>query len=119
MGSIQSELERKEIIIEESKIGKNISSILNGVKIETKIKVDNNSSNNYTIIELSSADKLGLLYEISKNLKNLGLSLGLVKISTRRGSVDDSFYVKKISGEKLVEENDIELIKRSLKNILI
>jgi [protein-PII] uridylyltransferase len=118
-GSIQSELEQKEVVIEESKIGKNISSILNGVKIETKIKVDNNSSNNYTIIELSSADKPGLLYEISKSLKNLGLSLGLVKISTRRGSVDDSFYVKKISGGKLVEENDIELIKRSLKNILI
>jgi [protein-PII] uridylyltransferase len=118
-GSIQSELEQKEVVIEESKIGKNISSILNRVKIETKIKVDNNSSNNYTIIELSSADKPGLLYEISKNLKNLGLSLGLVKISTRRGSVDDSFYVKKISGGKLVEENDIELIKRSLKNILI
>ena len=117
--SIQNDLEKKEIIIEENKIGKNISSILSGAKIETKIKVDNNSSKNYTIIELSSADKPGLLYEISKNLKDLGLSLGLVKISTRRGSVDDSFYVKKTSGGKLLEEKGIELLKKRLKNILI
>jgi len=43
----------------------------------------------------------------------------LVKISTRRGSVDDSFYVKKTSGGKLLEEKGIELLKKRLKNILI
>ena len=57
--------------------------------------------------------------EISSNLKKLGLTVGLVKISTRRGSVEDSFYVKKMDGKKLLQKNDINLVKESLKTILL
>tara|TARA_Y100001970_G_scaffold294241_1_gene449009 strand:- start:9318 stop:11858 length:2541 start_codon:yes stop_codon:yes gene_type:complete len=117
-GVIQEELEKKDFVIEENKIPKNISASLNGAKIETKIKVDNSSSKNFTIIELTSMDKPGLLYQISKNLKTLGLIVGLVKISTRRGSVDDSFYVKKSDGTKLILETDIESVRSNLNNIL-
>mgnify|MGYP006872163057 CR=1 FL=1 len=45
--------------------------------------------------------------------------MGLVKISTRRGSVEDSFYVKKMDGKKLLQNNDINLVKESLKTILL
>ena len=84
-----------------------------------EIKIDNNSSKNFTVIEFSSADKPGLLFEISSNLKKLGLTVGLVKISTRRGSVEDSFYVKKMDGKKLLQKNDINLVKESVKTILL
>ena len=116
--TIQDELQKKDFKIEENKIPKNITN-LNGAKIKTKIKIDNNSSKNFTIIELTSADKPGLLYQISKNLKGLGLTVGLVKISTRRGSVDDSFYVKKLNGQKLILDADIKTVKDNLKNILL
>jgi hypothetical protein len=43
----------------------------------------------------------------------------LVKISTRRGSVEDSFYVKKINGKKLLLKEDIKQVKESLKTILL
>jgi [protein-PII] uridylyltransferase len=87
-------------------------------KVKTKINVDNSSSKNFTIIELSATDRPGLLYDISKTLKDYGLVIGFVKISTKRGSVDDSFYIKKIDGKKLVGTNDIRTIKNNLTEIV-
>ena len=96
-----------------------MSTSIPGVKIKTKIKIENSSSKNFTVIELSSADKPGLLFKISSSLKKLGLTVRLVKISTRRGSVEDSFYVKKINGKKLLLKEDIKQVKESLKTILL
>ena len=116
--TMQLELEQEKLEFEKNKINKNISSDFKGPKVEAKIKIDNVSSKNFTIIEITSNDKPGLLYEISKNLKDEGLTVGLVKISTRRGSVDDSFYVKKVTGKKLTTVDDIQSVKESLKRVL-
>jgi [protein-PII] uridylyltransferase len=116
--TMQLELEQEKLEFEKNKINKNISSDFKGPKVEAKIKIDNVSSKNFTIIEITSNDKPGLLYEISKNLKDEGLTVGLVKISTRRGSVDDSFYVKKVTGKKLTTVDDIQSVKESLKRVI-
>ena len=116
---IQNDLESEGFQFNEDKNLRNTSAVIPGIEIKTKIKIDNNSSKNFTVIEFSSADKPGLLFEISSNLKKLGLTVGLVKISTRRGSVEDSFYVKKMDGKKLLQKNDINLVKESLKTILL
>ena len=116
---IQNDLESEGFQFNEDKNLRNILAVIPGIEIKTKIKIDNNSSKNFTVIEFSSADKPGLLFEISSNLKKLGLTVGLVKISTRRGSVEDSFYVKKMDGKKLLQKNDINLVKESLKTILL
>ena len=116
--SIEKELNKDNLIIEENKIPKNISSNIKGVKIKTKIEIDNYSSKTFSIIELTSVDKPGLLYEVSKNLKALGLIIGLVKISTRRGSIEDSFYVKMLNGKKIISKSEIKSIKESLINKL-
>ena len=86
----------------------------NGRQIKTKINVDNLSSKNFTIIELSTTDRPGILYDIAKTLKNHDLVIGFVKISTKRGSVDDSFYVRKIDGKKLLDANEVNTIKNNL-----
>ena len=117
--TIQNDLENEGFIFDENKILKNMSTSIPGVKIKTKIKIENSSSKNFTVIELSSADKPGLLFKISSSLKKLGLTVRLVKISTRRGSVEDSFYVKKINGKKLLLKEDIKQVKESLKTILL
>ena len=85
-----------------------------GGKVKTKINIDNSSSKNFTIIELSTSDRPGILYDISKTLKNHDLVIGFVKISTKRGSVDDSFYVRKIDGKKLLDANEVNTIKNNL-----
>ena len=89
-----------------------------GGTITTKIKIDNLSSKKFTIIELVARDRPGILYDISKGLKGFDLDIGFVKIATKRGSVEDSFYVRKRNGDKLSDEDNLSEIKNGLLSIV-
>ena len=115
--SIKKNLESRSFSLESKPLSSKRIGLMSA-KVKTKINIDNDSSKNFTIIELSATDRPGLLYDISKTLKGHGLIVGFVKISTKRGSVDDSFYVKKIDGKKLLGENDIRTIKNNLTEIV-
>ncbi len=67
----------------------------------------------YTIIDIFSPDRLGLLYQIAKKLFELGLSIYFAKISTKGDDVVDSFYVLTHSGRK-ISPNNFQLIKKEL-----
>ncbi|MBT4435326.1 [protein-PII] uridylyltransferase [bacterium] len=112
---IQNQLETN-IGIDSFEISHNIKTKKRNVK--SKINIDNESSKKFTIIELTSPDQPGILYKISKILNEEKLEIGFVKISTRRSSVEDSFYIKKAGGKKLISLNEIESVKIKLENIL-
>ncbi len=78
-----------------------------------KIKIDFEEHDKYTIIDVSSPDRLGLLYQITKKIYELGLTIFFAKISTKGDDVVDSFYTLDRFGKK-VSENDYELIKLEL-----
>jgi [protein-PII] uridylyltransferase len=67
----------------------------------------------YTIIDIFSPDRLGLLYQITRKLFDLGLSIYFAKISTKGDDVVDSFYVLTQAGRK-ISPNNFELIKKEL-----
>jgi [protein-PII] uridylyltransferase len=71
-------------------------------KRKGKIKITFEKHDLYTIIDVYSPDRLGLLYQITKKMNELGLSVYFAKISTKGDDVVDSFYIldrnrKKIS----------------------
>jgi len=71
-------------------------------KRKGKIKIVFEKHDKYTIIDIFSSDRLGLLYQITKKMNELGLSIYFAKISTKADDVVDSFYIldrnrKKIS----------------------
>ena len=76
--------------------------------LKAKVKVDNDLSSKFSIIELTAGDKPGMLYSILRTIKNLGLRIRFVKISTKRESVEDVFYVTKGSKGKIYDINEIE-----------
>jgi len=47
----------------------------------------------YTIIDIHAADRIGLLYLITKKLTELGLNIYFAKIGTKLNGAFDSFYV--------------------------
>ncbi len=64
-----------------------------GERIPTVIHFDNETSDYYTVIEIETEDRLGLLYTISQSLTDLRLDIALAKIFTEKGAALDSFYV--------------------------
>lgn len=80
----------------------------------TRIEVDNQVSDEYTVIDIFTHDKVGLLYQITRTLKDLGLYIGVSKISTKVDQVADTFYVQDIFGQKIRDAQRIEDIRRTL-----
>ncbi len=85
---------------------------------ETRVKVDNDASDFYTIIEVYAHDRPGLLYRATQKLFDLELSIAMARISTKVDQVVDVFYVQDLSGAKIEDEELIKKIKEELRKDL-
>jgi [protein-PII] uridylyltransferase len=70
---------------------------------EDRVIVDEEASDFYTIIEVYTWDRPGVLHAITNTLYELGVSIQLAKISTPGAQVADVFYVTDLSGNKLLD----------------
>jgi [protein-PII] uridylyltransferase len=82
------------------------------------IKVNNQDSDFYTIIEITGEDRMGILYEITQALTDHGCNIHFARISTLGNRVLDVFYVQDTWGEKLEGKEKIDHLKQSLLNRL-
>lgn len=73
-------------------------------RFPTRVEIDNKTSEDYTIIDIYTHDKVGLLYRISSTITELGLYIDVSKISTKVDQVVDVFYVKDIFRQKIRDE---------------
>lgn len=83
-------------------------------RFPTVIEVDNDVSSDYTVLDIYTHDKVGLLYRITSTLSELGLYIGVSKISTKIDQVADVFYVKDIFGHKITSEEKLDEIRQRL-----
>lgn len=79
-------------------------------RFATKVDIDNEVSEEYTVIDILTHDKVGLLYLITSTLAELGLYIGVSKISTKVDQVADVFYVRDIFGHKIVAPEKLDEI---------
>ena len=70
-------------------------------RFATRVDIDNEVSEEYTVIDILTHDKVGLLYLITSTLVEMGLYIGVSKISTKVDQVADVFYVQDIFGHKI------------------
>jgi [protein-PII] uridylyltransferase len=59
----------------------------------TRISIDNKAHAPYTLIQIETPDRLGLLYDLLSCLHREGVSIALSRISTQAGAAIDTFYV--------------------------
>lgn len=83
-------------------------------RVPTRVEIDNEVSDEYTVIDIYAHDKVGLLYLITSTLNRLGLYIGVSKISTKVDQVADVFYVKDIFGHKITAQEKLEEIRTTL-----
>jgi [protein-PII] uridylyltransferase len=87
-----------------------------GERIGTHIRLDNDASDERTVIEVETEDRLGLLYTISQTLAELGLDISAARVVTERGAAIDSFYVSDaVEGGKILSTERLEKIAEELR----
>jgi len=85
---------------------------------ETKVKIDNRTSTEYTIVEVSTHDRLGVLYTITKVLLEVGTRLRRAIIATEGNRVIDSFYITDMEFRKIEDEEKLREIELKIKEAL-
>jgi [protein-PII] uridylyltransferase len=70
---------------------------------ETRVIVDNDASPDATFFEVRTADRIGVLYGITRTFADLQLDIRHAKVATMGHEVVDSFYLVTEDGEKLLD----------------
>jgi [protein-PII] uridylyltransferase len=88
-------------------------------EVPTEIEIDNEASDGYTVIDVYTQDRPGVLYSITRTLSELGLDIGLSKVATEADRVADVFYVRERLGEKVYAPERLEEIAARLREALL
>ena len=119
----QIEKDISNVVTGESRIGditrRIRPSILDGKitpKVRTVVEVDNTVSDTYTVLDIHAQDRRGLLFDITKELVDLGLYVHLAKISTKGDSASDIFYVRDIFNQKIHYNEKLDHIVSSIRS---
>jgi [protein-PII] uridylyltransferase len=83
-------------------------------RLPTQVRVDNSTSDRYTILDVFAADRTGLLHTVTRTLFDAGLSVSVAKIGTYLDQVVDVFYVTDFQGRKIEDETQLQAIRKKL-----
>ena len=88
-------------------------------EVPTEIKIDNQGSRNFTIIEVITGDYPGVLYTIARTLFEQGLDIHRSKIATEANRVVDTFYLRdRATGQKVVDPDGVARLREALQSSL-
>ncbi|MDQ6625233.1 MAG: HD domain-containing protein [Verrucomicrobiota bacterium] len=86
----------------------------------TQIITDNKTHPSYTLIQIQTPDRLGLLYDLLSVFGREGVSISLSRISTEKGAAIDTFYVAdQVTRGKITEPTRITTLQRKLQNVAV
>ncbi len=84
-------------------------------RVATEIEVDNEVSREYSVIDVYTHDRLGVLYAITRTLFQQNLDIALSKVATEADRVADVFYVRdRVTGGRLTDEARIREVSQAL-----
>ncbi|MFO1035392.1 MAG: [protein-PII] uridylyltransferase [Geminicoccaceae bacterium] len=87
-------------------------------EVEPRVLVDNAASRTHSVVEVNGRDRPGLLFDLAKALKELGLVIHSAHISTYGERVVDVFYVKDVFGLKITHRSKLHKIQKLLTDAL-
>jgi [protein-PII] uridylyltransferase len=76
-------------------------TLAQGLDFPTRISIENTTHPTYTLIDLQTPDRLGLLYDLLQALGRAGVQIALSRIATEKGAAIDTFYVTDAEGHKI------------------
>jgi len=80
----------------------------------TRISIDNGAHPVYTLVDIQTPDRLGLLYYLLRAFADTRVNIVLSRITTEKGAAIDSFYVTDQEGRKVRDADHITEIQHAL-----
>ncbi|MEP1766841.1 MAG: [protein-PII] uridylyltransferase [Sulfitobacter sp.] len=87
-------------------------------RVPTSITFDNEGSEIYTIIEVDTRDRPGLLYDLARTLASMNVYIANAVIATYGEQVVDTFYVKDMFGLKYHTESKQRALEKRLREAI-
>lgn len=81
-----------------------------GKPLGSSIEIDNETSENYTLLEIFLPDRIGLLYDIAEQLYLNGIDIFSAIINTEDSVAQDVFYLQ-YKGGKLADDSVLKIMR--------
>jgi [protein-PII] uridylyltransferase len=114
--TLQGEVVAREAIRERDR--DKITKRERAFKVATNITFDNEGSEIYTIIEVDTRDRPGLLFDLTRTLANNNVYIASAVIATYGEQVVDTFYVKDMFGLKFHSEAKRNALEKKLREAI-
>lgn len=87
-------------------------------RLERKVIIDNQTSHQYTLIEVYGGDNPATLYQLTQTLADFGLTIHRARIATEVEQLIVVFYARTREGGKLIDPAAIDKLEMTLMHIL-
>ena len=111
---LRGELVAREAMVDRDRIKKRERAF----KVATSVAFDNEGSEIYTIIEVDTRDRAGLLYDLTRTLATANVQISSAVIATYGEQVVDTFYVKDMFGLKLFSASKQKALEAKLREAI-
>ena len=89
-----------------------------GPDVPTEVRVDNGVDPRFTVVDVFTRDRVGLLHAIARALHEQGLTIALSKINTEGLRVADVFYVEERGGGKVQDAGKLAALTLVLRETI-
>jgi [protein-PII] uridylyltransferase len=80
----------------------------------TRLGVEFEDGERYTIIDVYATDSVGFLYRVTETISRLGLDIYFAKIATRVDGIVDAFYVRERGGGPLTDGDRRDAVREEV-----
>ena len=89
-------------------------SLINAFTIAPNVYIDNEASDQFTVVEVNGLDRPALLHALTRTFFHLGLTISSAHVATFGERAVDVFYVKDLIGQKVTNTNKLKAVERQL-----
>ncbi|MEZ5816034.1 MAG: [protein-PII] uridylyltransferase [Hyphomicrobiaceae bacterium] len=86
--------------------------------VPPEVVIDNQVSDQFTVVEVAGLDRPGLLYEVTAALSDLNLDITSAHITTFGERAVDAFYVTDLTNKKIISVDRQQAIRAKLETVL-
>jgi len=84
------------------------------IQVSTKVVLSNDATSESTLIDVYTQDRPGVLYAITRAIRDLNIEILFARINTEGVRVVDAFYVTEADGRKIVDQDRLRVLRESI-----